>query len=372
MGPDPRGMGRSNLSPSMRATVPAAGMNVEGFRRTATAVPATSASTSAAATPTTTRRPDRPPGRACDARSRRSNPSPASTGEGRASSSTPMTSNRVHVPGTPFSSNAPRSMISNRAPATRSLTVCVMSTSAAPACPITRAPVCTTIPWASLPLVSISPKCTPPRISNPSSCTRRAETNAHRTASAGPSNTAQKSRLPAVSTSRPRCLQLLADHAPLSLQQPGPSDIAQLPGQLRGPDHVGEQHGAKDRRSGLRHGASLLPHRTDAKSWVAQPDASAGPRLAGYAVRRHARMRRRVGTIHEGERYAKENEVSPDDRDRDRVDGRRGGVQQERRFRRQRVGERQRLARRARSSARYRTRPGSTTRASTRRPTPAC
>src|SRR5580693_9356394 len=67
------------------------------------------------------------------------------------------TANSRHWPGMPFSSCAPRSMNSMPDPATRSLTVLETSTSSAPACAATRAPVWTAMPTTLPSAISHSP-----------------------------------------------------------------------------------------------------------------------------------------------------------------------------------------------------------------------
>ena len=95
------------------------------------------------------------------------------------------------VPDTPFSSCAPTSSKSIADPRTRSRTVEVVSTSAAPACPITRAAMCTPMPPRCPPMFSTSPVWIPTRTSTPSSWTARTIASPAATARAGSGNVAR-------------------------------------------------------------------------------------------------------------------------------------------------------------------------------------
>src|SRR5439155_17602029 len=73
------------------------------------------------------------------------------------------TANRFHMPGTPFSSRAPRSSKSMPEPMTRSFTVEETRISPGPALDITRDATWTAIPPMSSPRSSTSPTCRPAR-----------------------------------------------------------------------------------------------------------------------------------------------------------------------------------------------------------------
>ena len=130
-----------------------------------------------------------------------------------------------------------------RIPATRSLTVLVVSTSPESASAPTRAARWTATPPTSSPISSTSPQCSPTRTSKPERAGRVGDrpAAADRASRAGERRQEPVAERLHLAPAEPR--QLAADRGVVRRQQLPPARVAELRESLRRADDVGEHHG---------------------------------------------------------------------------------------------------------------------------------